>query len=86
MMHQARRGALRLVLSEGLYATRSCSSLGGGSSMASRSGASSAGKKPEQLTEEELKAALPSMMFTAGNLVWTCTSVAMANVVPILHH
>jgi hypothetical protein len=29
------------------------------------------GKRAEQLSDEELKAALPSMLFTTSNLIWS---------------
>eukprot|EP00878_Enallax_costatus_P003051 GHUV01003250.1.p1 GENE.GHUV01003250.1~~GHUV01003250.1.p1 ORF type:complete len:166 (+),score=54.32 GHUV01003250.1:303-800(+) len=30
-------------------------------------------KKPEQMTEEELRQSLPSMLFTTSNLIWSTT-------------
>ena len=37
----------------------------------SSSSAGGGAKKAEQMTDEELKAALPSMLFTTSNLIWS---------------
>jgi len=40
-------------------------------SCAGSSSSAAGGKKAEQLSDEELKAALPSMLFTTSNLIWS---------------